>query len=294
MKQLQSPSGLDRTKPVLSTQRIWFPIPEDIFRARMGVIDFKEIFFNLLKRQLGPKFGSFISQLPPFGRMIFAVERQHVNRAKLLVSTFLMDPIIMQTEFPLLDPVGAYAIPTDELDATWVYPGKIGLPELLAIAVRVSRTIKHEAGFEASLDINSPFKSLEIGVGQCFHRASNIVAAYRRNGVDARVTGILDLFDSGALPSDRCHLFASHWFVEASLDGATILIDSRYPPQFINSLYAEASKRGIHPVDLPAFVKKMFDEREKGLMYLGSEMLVSKIDKRVIAAEIDVLPLNLI
>ncbi len=271
---------------VSTTQRarMWFPIAERHFREHMGVVDFRDCLIASIRKILGERADAHIARLG-LGRFIFALKTENIDLAQSLLEVSFFNKSLFDHQFSSLCPVAGYAIPTDRLGQKWKYDREIGMPELLAIAVRIAQKIKHRVGFDASPDTYSPSIALEIGYGQCFDRASNVVAAYRLNGIPARVVGIEHFFE-GDDPQ-----ISSHWFVEATIDGRHVFVDSTYDSFFLEMIQREATRRKFSDSEFCAFLYEVMEAantRDMPVDQINSKNGISKRDQLIVAAEIDI------
>ena len=142
--------------------------------------------------------------------------------------------------------------------------------------------ILHATGAHLSHGTASVLNAWDTGIGQCFDRASIIVAAYRKNNIPARVVGRNDFFDGDG----------EHWWVEAFVNGTWKDFDSTYNMAFIDFVLKEASRLGISKKDFPRFLTEIFEAhiaRGVAVSQISSSGYEQKVRSKIVAAETDVL-----
>lgn len=261
--------SLDRHRP--KRDRIWFNLSDDSFHDR-SVLD-----YGAVTAEHGRDIG--ISA-------VFAVRKDDEREIRACLKSLAKDPSSADAQRRLqsFQAAEGHLIPFTVLDDTWQRPGSLGAAELLEIAVGIQLRILHIVAANSLHGTTSPLAAWKTGYGQCFDRASIIVAAYRKNNIPARVVG-----NNGFFGKD-----GEHWRVEAFVSGQLKEFDSTYNIDFIKWVIQEAVDRGVSRSDFPAFLLRTMDEysaRGVAVNQITSAGYEQKVRSKTIAAESDKLDL---
>ena len=266
-KQFLNPDSIAR-KYLPQTNRIWFGLSESEFNNRCA-LDFNSI--------------TSIYGLDAGSRMIFAIQKKDEAAIRASLIKLAQNPLsrTVARRLESFPTIAGYVIPFSLLDENWLYKTNVGPNELLELALRVSRRIRHEVGSHSTSGTDSPVKALEAGVGQCFDRASIIAAAYRLNGVPARVVGRTDFFKDGGNNSE-------HWWVEAYVEKKWVQYDSTYTSAIIEAIFTQARVKQISIEALPQFLAEAYQlevNRGNAISQILSSDCHSRVEGRIVAAE---------
>ncbi len=216
-------------------------------------------------------------------RTIFAIPKKDRSAISSLLTKMDSTPSSEQAKNELLKyPIEfGYVIPSVGFDESWLYGIQVGKEELLELAIRVGRKVKH-GNSDLIHGSDSPSLSLLTGIGQCFERASIIAAVYRLNGISARIVGRDDFFDQGG----------GHWWVEAYINNEWKPFDSTFNEPLIDQLFCQVDLRQVSNISLPRFLADSLQQqtaRGVGVSQIFSSVQIDKIERRVVAAETDLL-----
>ncbi|MBI5228398.1 transglutaminase domain-containing protein [Candidatus Micrarchaeota archaeon] len=205
-------------------------------------------------------------------RMIYAVRQEdtYVIRSHLVK---LADPDQFHSVMDALD--GHLTVPGYAFPETANLPSSIrrlsveGLSELtLSIAFAVTQFSNPVSATD------SPSEALVSGLGQCFDRASIMVAVCRANSMPARVVGHPHFF--GDDEDD------SHWWVEVQVDGKW----QSHDPSFHSSLNHLLSLMEFDPDAIP-FIVESHHARSAPIDFISDPAFAEKVKTRLIAPELD-------
>ncbi|MDO8554410.1 MAG: transglutaminase-like domain-containing protein [Candidatus Micrarchaeota archaeon] len=268
-RQVVKPQTIDSNllKYLTKADRVWFTLPENQFHDRIAFD------YNSITSQHGLNVGF---------RTIFAIKKSDETEIRKCLAELAADPSspITSEKISSFQADQGTVIPYGMLGEYWTHNGEISKAELLELAIRVALRIEHVTDSNVHGSDN-PLVVWETGYGQCFDRASIMVAAYRRNGVPARVVGRNDFFEGED---------GGHWWAEANIGGEWISFDSTYNTDLIRVVLEHAAIDGVSRRDLPMFLLESlegFTRSGIAVSQITSKAHLNRVKERVVAAESD-------
>ncbi len=245
--------------------RVWFTLPENKFQDRTA-LDYSSI-----TSQHGLNMGF---------KAIFAIRKNDETEIRKCLAELATDPSspITSERISSFQADQGTVIPYSAISEYWSCDGEIRKAELLELAIRVALRIEHIENSNVHGSDN-PLVAWETGYGQCFDRVSIIVAAYRFNGVPARVVGRNDFFEGEE---------GGHWWAEANIRGEWISVDSTYNMALIRVVLGHAAFDRVSKSELPGFLLESlegFSRSGIAVSQITSKDHLDRVKERIVVAE---------
>lgn len=133
--------------------------------------------------------------------------------------------------------ISAFRVPTASLDKSWLYAGTIDDESAIRLTLKLAIKMKHVSfNPDNTLSTDGTLDALRLGYGNCFFQVAVLAAAFRKNGIPARIVGRRDFF--GEENGD-------HWWVEAFVEGEWRFYDPRINDVFLERVLRVAGQRRL-------------------------------------------------
>ncbi len=245
--------------------RLWFPMTSDTL-STMGILDLQR-------------------QIPGFPKpLVFATTKKNADRvssAKLTEKAGVLQELGREKMLH-----EAYLLPTGSLPSDWIINNS-QFQKAMLLMIRTTLEIPHisqEVADPSMMYTDSPLRAIELMQGCCFHRASVLAAALRKNSIPARIVGHFEFF---SIAREEQH----HWWVEAYVNNQWMTLDPNFSIQFQELIDSMLRNPRIAKDAFFAVLGALSEayERDMPVHPTLNPQFASKLVSRIEAAEIDLL-----
>ncbi len=262
-------AAVDRelTKYTKQNDCIWFPITEERL-GKLSQLDVSRMLAN---------FGRSIQHT------VIAIEKTDYDYIMAITQAKITAGQIIEVINSFTSEMG-YIIPNISLPGGWIVESQDREFIVQTLLARVALSIDHMSVDlqvnlpESLVNSNSPMGALELGQGNCFHRASIMVAALRKNGFPARVVGNSRFFreENG-----------DHWWVEFYYNKEWVPIDPSPKNEFVKMVRGISAESELQILACFHNLLAEVIRREINIFAIYEPIFTKPFDERIIAAEVD-------